>query len=79
MSEEFKYEMMRWDDWSWSLQHFLRIRVIQQEASIFVHQDKYAQTILENFGLKKCKPLSIPLAAIDKLILDDGSEATDEE
>ncbi|CAL8999891.1 unnamed protein product, partial [Prunus brigantina] len=52
--------------------------VTQTEGSIFIHQKKYAKTLLEKFGLKDCKPVCTPLVATDKLQREDGSEAADE-
>ncbi|KAI5323717.1 hypothetical protein L3X38_032789 [Prunus dulcis] len=46
--------------------------------SIFIHQKKYALTLLDKFGLKDCKLVSTPLVATDKLQREDGSEAADE-
>ncbi|CAL8134899.1 unnamed protein product [Prunus armeniaca] len=59
--------------------HFLGMRVIQTDSSIFIHQRKYASSLLNKFGLTDCKPVSIPLVATEKLIKDDGSGAADEE
>ena len=56
------------------LHHFIGIGVIQEASSIFIHQGKYAETLLEKFGLKGCKPASTPLIANEKLKKDDGSE-----
>ena len=61
------------------LHPFLGIGVIQQEESIFIHQRSYAFSLLKRFGLKYCKPISIPLATIEKSRKDDGSAPTDEE
>lgn len=44
---------------------------------IFINQKKYALALLEKFGLKDCKHVSIPLAANEKLKNDDGSEFAD--
>ncbi|CAL2226911.1 unnamed protein product [Prunus armeniaca] len=52
--------------------------VTQTEGSIFIHQKKYAKTLLEKFRLKDCKSVCTPLVATDKLQREDGSEATDE-
>ncbi|KAI5317617.1 hypothetical protein L3X38_037324 [Prunus dulcis] len=60
------------------LHHFLGMGITQTEGSIFIHQKKYAFTLLDKFGLKDCKSVSIPLVATDKLQRDDGSEAADE-
>ena len=61
------------------LYHFLGMGVIQTYSSIFIHQRKYASSLLNKFGLTDCKPVSTPLVATEKLIKDDGSGAADEE
>lgn len=43
-----------------------------------MNQEKYASTLLEKFGLKDCKPVSIPLAVNGKMKKDDQSEYADE-
>ncbi|KAM2490175.1 hypothetical protein PS1_047078 [Malus domestica] len=59
------------------LHHFLGIGVIQEVNNIFIHQRKYAETLLGRFGLKGCKLVSTPLIANEKLKKDDGSEPVD--
>ncbi|CAL9025150.1 unnamed protein product [Prunus brigantina] len=61
------------------LHHFLGMGVIQTNSSIFIHQRKYASSLLNKFGLTDCKPVSTPLVATENLIKDDGSGAIDEE
>ncbi|CAN6545947.1 unnamed protein product [Malus baccata var. baccata] len=79
MMEEFKEEMMKRYEMTdlGLLHHFLGIGVIQKASSIFIHQKKYAETLLEKFGLKGCKPVSTPLIANEKLKKEDGSELAD--
>ncbi|KAM2687700.1 hypothetical protein EV2_010439 [Malus domestica] len=80
MMEEFKAEMMCKYEMSdlGLLHHFLGMGVTQTEGSIFIHQKKYALTLLDKFGLKDCKPVSTQLVATDKLRREDGSEPADE-
>ncbi|KAI5311342.1 hypothetical protein L3X38_000007 [Prunus dulcis] len=80
MVKEFKAEMMCKYEMSdlGLLHHFLGMGVTQTEGSIFIHQKKYALTLLDKFGLKDCKSVSTPLVATDKLKREDGSEAADE-
>ncbi|KAI5317658.1 hypothetical protein L3X38_037365 [Prunus dulcis] len=61
------------------LHHFLGMGVIQTDLRIFIHQRKYASSLLNKFGLNDCKPVSTPLVATEKLIKDDGSGAANEE
>ncbi|KAI5343247.1 hypothetical protein L3X38_011123 [Prunus dulcis] len=60
------------------LHHFLGLGVIQAESYIFLHQKKYARTLLDKFGLKDCKAMSTPLDMNEKLSKEDGSEQADE-
>ncbi|XP_060675877.1 secreted RxLR effector protein 161-like [Ziziphus jujuba] len=48
-------------------------------SSIFVHQKKYASTLLNKFGLTNCNPVLTPLVTNEKLSKEDGNGATDEE
>ncbi|KAI5324564.1 hypothetical protein L3X38_033637 [Prunus dulcis] len=52
--------------------------VIQSDNCIFLHQRKYASTLLQTFGLQECKSVSIPLVPNDKLRKDDNSGVADE-
>ncbi|KAI5334710.1 hypothetical protein L3X38_024843 [Prunus dulcis] len=78
--KEFKAEMMCKYEMSdlGLLHHFLGMGVTQTEGSIFIHQKKYALTLLDKFGLKDCKSVSTPLVATDKLKREDGSDPADE-
>ncbi|BBN67205.1 hypothetical protein Prudu_9S000200 [Prunus dulcis] len=69
MVKEFTAEMMCKYEMSdlGLLHHFLGMGVTQTEGSIFIHQKKYALTLLDKFGLKDCKSVSTPLVATDKL------------
>ena len=76
----FKTEMMKRYEMTdlGLLHHFLGLGVIQAESYIFLHQKKYARTLLDKFGLKDCKAVSTPLAMNEKLSKEDGSEQADE-
>ncbi|KAM1470398.1 hypothetical protein ACFX11_041122 [Malus domestica] len=81
MLDEFKEDMKEKYEMSdlGLLHHFLGMGIIQTESSIFIHQKKYAFSLLDKFGLKECKSVSIPLVATEKLSKEDGSGAADEE
>ncbi|VVA36400.1 PREDICTED: Retrovirus-related Pol poly from transposon, partial [Prunus dulcis] len=81
MLEEFKQDMMEKYEMTnlGLLHHFLGMGVIQTPTSIFLHQRKYASTLLSRFGLSDCKPVAIPLVPTEKLSKDDGSGSTNEE
>ncbi|CAL8132843.1 unnamed protein product [Prunus armeniaca] len=78
---EFKTEMMKQYEMTdfGLLHHFLRLGVIQTESYIFLHQKKYAKTLLDKFGFKDCKPVATPLAVNGKLSkMDKRSDQADE-
>ncbi|CAL8997273.1 unnamed protein product [Prunus brigantina] len=76
----FKSEMMKKYEMTdlGLLHHFLGLGVIQAESYIFLHQKKYARTLLDKFGFKDCKAVATPLAMNEKLSKEDGSEQADE-
>ncbi|XP_048436129.1 uncharacterized mitochondrial protein AtMg00810-like [Pyrus x bretschneideri] len=77
--EDFKVDMMHKYEMTYLglLHHFLGMGVMQTESSIFIHQKKYATSLLKKFGLQDCKCVSIPLVPGDKLRTDDDSGAVD--
>ncbi|CAL9030392.1 unnamed protein product [Prunus brigantina] len=77
---DFKTEMMKQYEMTYLglLHHFLGLGVIHTEAYIFLHQKKYAKTLLDRFGLKDCKASATPLVVNEKLSKQDGSEQADE-
>ncbi|KAI5336319.1 hypothetical protein L3X38_015586 [Prunus dulcis] len=60
------------------LHHFLGMRVLQTENGVFIHQSKYAKSLLVKFGLEDCKSVTIPLPTGEKLKKVDGSQLADE-
>ncbi|VVA37047.1 PREDICTED: Retrovirus-related Pol poly from, partial [Prunus dulcis] len=80
MMLEFKNEMMRQYEMTdlGLLHHFLGLGVLQTDSCIFLHQKKYAKTLLDKFGLKDCKSVATPLAVNEKLSKVDGSDLADE-
>ncbi|XP_020417815.1 uncharacterized protein LOC109948594 [Prunus persica] len=81
MLEEFKQDMMvKYEMTNLGLlHHFLGMGVIQTHTSIFLHQKKYATSLLSKFGRRECKLVSIPLVTTEKLSKDDGSGPANEE
>lgn len=55
------------------LYHILGMEILQSQKGILS-----VLALLEKFGLKYCKPVSISLAMNDKLKKDNGSEHADE-
>ncbi|CAL9010595.1 unnamed protein product [Prunus brigantina] len=80
MMLEFKNEMMKQYEMTdlGLLHHFLGLGVLQTDTCIFLHQKKYAKTLLDKFGLKDCKSVATPLAVNEKLSKVDGSDLADE-
>ncbi|CAL9029391.1 unnamed protein product, partial [Prunus brigantina] len=80
MLAEFKREMMQRYEMSdlGLLHHFLGMGILQTGQGVFIHQSKYAKSLLVKFGLEDCKPVSIPLPTGEKLKKVDGSELADE-
>ena len=77
---EFKKEMMQRYEMTdlGLLHHFLGMGILQTDQGVFIHQSKYAKSLLSKFGLEDCKPVSISLATSEKLKKVDGSELADE-
>ncbi|KAM1300483.1 hypothetical protein PS1_011811 [Malus domestica] len=77
---EFKRDMMQKYEMTdlGLLHHFLGMGVLQTERGVFIHQSKYAKSLLVKFGLEDCKSVTIPLPTGEKLKKVDGSELADE-
>jgi len=77
---EFKKEMMqRYEMLDLGLlHHFLGMGILQTDQAIFVHQSKYAKSLLIKFGLEDYKLVSISVSTGEKLKKVDGSELADE-
>ncbi|KAI5333988.1 hypothetical protein L3X38_024121 [Prunus dulcis] len=80
MHAEFKREMMqRYEMLDLGLlHHFLGMGILQTDQGVFIHQSKYAKSLLVKFGLEDCKPVSISLPTGEKLKKVDGSKLADE-
>lgn len=60
--------------------HFLGMGmgIMQTNKGVFIHQSKYAKSLMVKFGLEDCKPVSILLSIGEKLKKVNGSELADE-
>ncbi|KAM1489207.1 hypothetical protein ACFXTO_032488 [Malus domestica] len=81
MLKEFKEDMMIKYEMTdlGLLHHFLGMGVIQTHTNIFIHQRKYAASLLDKFGFSECKSVFTPLVSSEKLCKDDGSGLASEE
>ncbi|KAJ0576790.1 putative RNA-directed DNA polymerase [Helianthus annuus] len=61
-----------------TMKQFLGLEVQQTQDGIFLSQKKYAEALLQRFGMLKCNPEPTPLNTSEKLMLDDGAEKVDE-
>lgn len=59
------------------LHYFLGLEVQQEEDGIFISQRKYANDLLNKFGMLNCKPEITPMNDNEKLQCEDGAEMTD--
>ncbi|CAL2241191.1 unnamed protein product [Prunus armeniaca] len=77
---EFKRDMMQKYEMTdlGLLHHFLGMGVLQTDKWVFIHQSKYAKSLLVKFGLEDCKSVTIPLPTGEKLKKIDGSQLADE-
>jgi hypothetical protein len=60
-----------------NLCYFLGIEVIQSPKGIWLLQRQYAVNKLSKYGMKGCKPISIPLEQNVKLSVDEGDLVED--
>ncbi|KAD3336473.1 hypothetical protein E3N88_31992 [Mikania micrantha] len=59
--------------------YFLGLEIEQSMKGIFLSQQKYAHTLLDRFGMKKCKEENTPMNCNEKLLVDDGADKVNEE
>jgi histone deacetylase 1/2 len=59
------------------LHYFLGLEVVHRADGFFLHQRKYAQDILERFGMLNCSPVATPVDTNAKLSATARSPATD--
>ncbi|XP_019091020.1 PREDICTED: uncharacterized protein LOC109128653 [Camelina sativa] len=57
------------------LKYFLGFEITYTEGGVFLSQRKYAQQLLEKFGMENCKSVNTPLMPNEKR-QDDGAELT---
>ncbi|XP_022741903.1 uncharacterized protein LOC111293435 [Durio zibethinus] len=59
------------------MSYFLGMEIHQDQQGIFICQRKYANEILNKFGMENCKPVNTPLAQNEKLIKENGANKAD--
>ena len=59
------------------LKHFLGLEVEHTEDGLFLYQQRYAQDLLEKYGMLDCKPISTPIEPNVKLRSLEGQELAD--
>jgi len=79
MFEEFKRSMKREFEMTdlGYMRYFLGVEVTQTSSGIFICQKKYANEVLERFGLQNCSPVKNPIVPGCKLTKDVGGLKVD--
>lgn len=69
MFDEFKLSMKQEFDMTdlGKMKYFLGVEVHQGDGGIFIHQQKYANEILERFRMTECKPVNVPIVPGTKI------------
>lgn len=60
------------------LNHFLGLEVERTKEGLFLCQQKYAQDVLDKFGMLDCKPISTPMEVNAKLSSTVGKDLEDD-
>ena len=79
MFEIFKKSMKQEFDMSdlGKMKYFLGVEVLQNSKGIFINQKKYANEVLERFGMEHCNPVKNPVVPGCKLVKDEGGVVVD--
>ena len=79
MFERFKNSMKQEFDMSdlGRMKYFLGVEVVQHRGGIFINQRKYANEVLERFGMRNCNPVKNPIIPGFKLAKDEGGVSVD--
>ncbi|KAL2325690.1 hypothetical protein Fmac_024748 [Flemingia macrophylla] len=59
------------------MNYFLGMEIYQCNVGIFISQKRYALEVLKKFHMEKCKPMTTPLVANEKLSLHDSTSKVD--
>ncbi|KAH9794818.1 Integrase catalytic domain-containing protein [Citrus sinensis] len=79
MFEEFKRSMKQEFEMFdlGRMKHFLGVEVVQGLTGIFISQRKYANEVLERFGMKYCNPVKNLIVLGCRLVKDEGGTKVD--
>lgn len=79
LCEEFKSSMKLEFDMSdlGRMRYFLGVEVVQNEEGIYIGQRKYAQELLERFGMLDSNSVKNPIVPCCKLMKDEGGSRVD--
>ncbi|XP_024200534.1 uncharacterized mitochondrial protein AtMg00810-like [Rosa chinensis] len=79
MLERFKSSMKQEFDMSnlGRMKYFLGVEVVQGSKGIFINQKKYANEVLERFGMKYCNSVKNPVVPGFKPVKDEGGAGMD--
>ncbi|WVZ49453.1 LOW QUALITY PROTEIN: hypothetical protein U9M48_000815 [Paspalum notatum var. saurae] len=61
-----------------NLEYFLGIEVVPTRYGLVLSQKRYAHELLQRAKMDKCKPISTPMAASEKLSREQGTALTDD-
>ena len=59
------------------MKYFLSVEVVQRSEGIFINQKKYANEVLERFGMEHCNSVKNPIVLGLKLGKDEGGAGVD--
>jgi hypothetical protein len=79
MFKRFKHSMKQEFDMSdlGRMKYFLGVEVVQGSEGIFINQRKYANEVLERFGMEHCNPVKNPVVPGFKLGKDEDGTSVD--
>jgi hypothetical protein len=79
MFKRFKHSMKQEFDMSdlGRMKYFLGVEVVQGSEGIFINQRKYANEVLERFGMEQCNPVKNPVVPGFKLGKDEDGTSVD--
>ena len=79
MFAQFKNSMKEEFDMSdlGCMKYFLGVEVMQSSVGVFISQRKYANEILERFGMEHCKPVKNPIVPGNRLAKGEGGTKID--